>query len=453
MQSINPSTGEVLGEVVESTQEQLRMAIDNARNAFNIWSDMAVSERIAYFDKFIENIVANKDKIASLTSQEMGMPLAQALVDVDGCIDYARHYARVAPKVLADVVTAEDDKSRHVVVSDPLGVLVVIIPWNFPLANIIWAAGEAILAGNTVVIKHSEQTPLFCEFVESNLTNVFPPGVINYVYGAGQVGQWLSEGDIDGIVFTGSTATGLSLAATAAKKFIPFIGELGGSAPGIVCEDADLEGVIDTIYFSKFINNGQACDAMKRLIVHKSLFDDVVDDLKELVESKKIGDATDKNTDIGPLVSEKQLQRLQIQYDDAIKKGAKLITGGPITDGRVGNYFKPTILTDITSDMLVWKEEVFGPILPIVSFETEQQAIDMANDTAFGLGAYIFTENADNFRRLARHLETDMVSQNNISYVRPENPFGGRKMSGNAKEHGIYGFTQVTRKKVISEAK
>jgi aldehyde dehydrogenase (NAD+) len=239
----------------------------------------------------------------------------------------------------------------------------------------------------------------------------------------------------------------------AAEKFIKIVLELGGSAPGIVLEDADIDSVLDTIYSNRFWNSGQMCDALKRLIVHQSILEDVVEALKKKMQNIKLGDPSQMDTDIGPMVSEKQLTLLSEQVQDAIDKGANVKIGGVRSDKFVGSYFEPTLLTNVDPTMKVWQEEVFGPVLPVVTFGEIEDAIKIANDTSYGLGGYIFGKDSAIMHKIAEELETGMVAINNTSYVKPCSPFGGYKRSGMGREHGVFGFHDLTQVKVIAEPK
>ena len=252
------------------------------------------------------------------------------------------------------------------------------------------------------------------------------------------------------ICFTGNTKTGEYLYKAAANKMIPILMELGGSAPGIICQDADIDAVIKGVFNKKFTNAGQLCHALKRLIVHESKFHEVVEKLKYIAASQVIGDALDRETTMGPLVSEKQLNTLIEQFNDAVSKGAKIICGGKQPAGLKGSYFEPTILTNITKDMRVWKEEVFGPVLPVVSFKTIDEAIDLANDTIYGLGGYVFTTSKETFNMVSRELKTGMVSCNNLAYSSAYNPFGGTKASGLGRTRGKWGFQGLCNIKIIA---
>ena len=285
--------------------------------------------------------------------------------------------------------------------------------------------------------------------IEEIISNILPEGVFCEVYGGPKVGNLLVHQDIDMICFTGSTTVGQHIYEVASKKLIRIVLELGGSAPGIVFEDTDLDSVMDSIYYNKFLNCGQVCDGLKRLLVHKNIFNETVEKLKEVTERKNVGNPEDKDTDIGPLVSEKQLKTLQLQVKDALSKGAKIVTGGKRLNIN-GAYYSPTLLINVKPDMKVWKEEVFGPVLPIVKFSSEDEAIRLANDTKYGLGGYIFTTNKERALRIAKRVKTGMVAVNNSTYVIPSNPFGGYKKSGIGREHGKYGLRELCQIKVIS---
>jgi acyl-CoA reductase-like NAD-dependent aldehyde dehydrogenase len=254
-------------------------------------------------------------------------------------------------------------------------------------------------------------------------------------------------------VFTGSTNTGQKLYKIAAEKFIPILLELGGSAPGIVFDDADIDNAVEAIYWQRYANCGQACDGLKRLIVHETVFDKVVGKLKERLEESVVGDPTNKKTDFGPLAAKRQLNLLESQVKDAVGQGAEVIVGGNRPKKLKGFYYEPTILTNVKTKMKVWQEEVFGPVLPIVSFKSEEQAVSYANDTQYGLGSYVYTKDKKKAERVASRLEAGMVSVNGTNYVLPVNPFGGYKKSGLGREHGKWGLRELCQIKVIASDK
>ena len=311
-----------------------------------------------------------------------------------------------------------------------------------------------MLSGNTVVFKHSEECPLCGKFLENIFVKNLPIGVFNEVYGNGEVGKILVSQDINMIAFTGSTKAGKSLYKTAGEKFIKATMELGGSAPGIIFEDADIDLTVQNVCSYRLLNTGQACDGLKRLIVHESVFDEVVNKICLIFNSKKIGNAIDPKTELGPLVAKRQLDLLVSQVMDAKEKGATIVTGGNNSENKLnGSFFEPTVLTGVTKDMKVWTEEVFGPVLPIVKFKTEEEAVELANDTTYGLGAYIYTLDKERSDRISKLLKTGLVSINGVNYILPFNPFGGYKNSGFGREHGKYGFHEVTQIKLVAKNK
>lgn len=451
--SVNPSNYEPIDEVEVSSQEEIESKVAAAHKSKKTWRELGIAGRVELLRKVSAKFAENKERLAQLETREMGMPIKEALDDADFSLEYFNSYLDEGEEHLKSVVTLENDKERHEVFHEPYGAVACIVPWNFPFANWVWQCGQNLVAGNTIVFKHSEETPLCGKLIEEIVNSVLPEGVFNEVYGDGSVGEILVNQDVDFICFTGSTSTGIKIKQAAASRLIPTSMELGGSAPGIVFEDADVDAVIGTIFTARFMACGQMCDGLKRLIVHESKAEEVIAKLTKLVKSKRIGDASDKQTDFGPLVAKRQLDLLEAQVADATAKGAKVIIGGEQPNNLKGAYYEPTLLTNITNDMRVWQEEVFGPVLPIVTFSDEETAVSMANDTKYGLGAYVFTTDNERFMRVAQQLESGMVSQNTLSYINTCNPFTGYKMSGGGLEHAQFGFEEVTRIKVIAREK
>lgn len=451
LKSINPSTKELIGEVSISSSSEISQKVKDARNATKAWKDLGVKGRTQRLKKVISNFDKKKDEFATLISNEMGMPIEESRYDVDGAIEYFEWYLDNAQKYLAPEIVHKDKKQTHTVYREPVGVVAAITPWNFPASNFVWMCGQNLVVGNTVVFKDSEEVPLCGKFIEEIMDSTkLPKGVFSEVYGGGEVGNELVKQDIDMICFTGSTSTGQKLYKVAAEKFIRVFLELGGSAPGVVFEDADVDTVMDTIYANRFDNCGQICDGLKRLIVHESKYDEVVSKLIDKLEGVKVGIAIEEDTNIGPMVSKKQLEVLRKQVADAKKKGAKVEFEYKLGKTLKGYFYPPTILVNIKTNMDIWREEVFGPVLPIVKFKTEEEAVKKANDTKYGLGGYIFTEDKKQALRVSRQIRSGMIQQNNTSYVVPASPFGGCKLSGIGREHGKFGFYDLTELKLIS---
>lgn len=454
LQSINPSNYQVIGSVGISTTQEVEDKVELARSAQKEWADLGVAKRVSLLKKAFEDLKNKKAEFTLLEAKEMGMPLNETLTDFDANFDYANWCFDNAEKYLSPETTFENDKEIHQVFHEPIGISAVIVPWNFPFGNFIWGVLQSLIAGNTVVFKHSEECPLSGKFLEEILTKHLPQGVFSEVYGAGEVGSTLVSQNVDMIAFTGSTKTGKYLYELAGKKFIKAVMELGGSAPGVIFGDADLDLAVGNVCFNRLLNQGQCCDGLKRLIVHEDIFDEVVKKVASTFSAKKIGNAEDKETEVGPLVAKRQLNLLISQVEDAKKKGAKVITGGNSLEEKLGGaFFEPTVLTGVTNDMRVWREEVFGPVLPIVKFKTEQEAIELANQTAYGLGSYIFTKDQEKAGRVSKAIQSGMVSVNGTNYVMPFNPFGGYKNSGFGRENGRYGFHEVTQIKIIAKNK
>lgn len=453
--STNPGKNyEVLGEVEFSTEEEIKGKVQNAQKAKKQWKELGLDGRIKYLRTLVDHFTRRQEELAQLATKEMGMPITQSKADVADAIRFFTWYLDHAHECISPEVIYEDDKVTHTVFYEPLGVAAVITPWNFPLSNFVWGAGQNLIVGNTVVFKHSEECPLFEKLLEEIIVSSgLPEGVFSEVYGDGTVGDLLVHQDVNLISFTGSTKVGKHLYRVAAEKFIKAVMELGGSAPGIIFADANLDDIIETIYFNKFTNCGQMCDALKRLIIHESIFDEVVNRLIQQVQSVTVGDPADEKTEVGPLVAKRQLELLEDQVKDALNKGAKIVTGGKQPVNLQGAYYEPTILIHVKPNMRVWQEEVFGPVLPVVSFKTEEEAIKLANDTKYGLGSYIYTKDKNKALQIASQIDAGMVSINNASYIQPCSPFGGYKDSGMGREHGKFGFAELTQLKVVAVEK
>lgn len=453
--STNPSLWHsIIGSVTASTPLEVEQAVASARWAFASWSHTRVSERVNLLREVYEELVKNKELLAHSVAREMGMPIKLARDEVGYGIGYMDWYLLHAEEAVTPTVTHETETEIHTVTYEPKWVIAAITPWNYPVMLWAWACIQPLLAGNTVVWKISKEVILTGKLIADIISKAnLPPWVWTEIYGDGSIWDLLTDMDIDGITFTGSTNVGNHLREKAMKKNITAIMELGGSAPGIVCEDADIDSVIETIYFMRFSNSGQMCDGLKRLIVHESRYDELVAKLRDKIMRKKIGDAMDETTDIWPIVSESQLHHIAEQYDDALAHDANILAELPIPTWLSGSYFGATVLGNITRDMKVWKEEVFGPILPVVTYSTEEEAIELANDTIYWLGAYVFTESEATFDTIARELQTGMVQLNNVNYCIPADPFGGYKASGVGREHGRWWFHELTNIKVTSRAK
>ncbi len=451
--STNPAKNfEVIGEVNISTDAEIKEKINLANKAKLKWKELGVKKRVELLKPIYEEFEKRKKEFAPLITKEMGKPITQSANEVNGFLKDFEWFLDNGERALEDEITHKDKTSVHKIVYEPYGTAAVITPWNYPIEMFVWGTIPNLIAGNTVVFKISEECPLTGKLIEEVMNSKdLPKGVFSEVYGAGDVGQKLAEGDVNLIWFTGSTKVGKQLYRIAAEKFIKAVLEMGGSSPAIIFGDIDVPDVVKSIYNERFSNCGQVCDSIKRLIVHESIFKEVVEKLKMEVEKKILGDPSDKNTDLGSLVAKRQLDLLQSQVKDAIKKGAKAITGGKVPNKLKGAYYEPTLLTNITRNMRVWTEEVFGPVLSIVSFKTEEEAVELANDTIYGLGSRVYSKDISRAERVASRIEAGTVEINYATRWLHCNPFGGYKQSGIGREHGTMGFRELCQIKVISK--
>ncbi len=450
--STNPARNyDVLGEVMVSTPNDVADAVAKARAAQPAWQSLGISGRVAILKKLVDVFRKQKDALSMMTCREMGRPIVGAHATVDYgllCWEWNLEHAQ---ECLKPYETFRDEKEIAEVWYEPAGVATVIVPWNFPFSNFTWGVSQNLIAGNTVVYKASEEIPLFGKLLDAAFAEAgVPEGMFNQVYGGGDVGAILLQQNVDLMCFTGSTATGRRVYQAACEKLIPALLEMGGSDPGIVFADADVPGIINRIYDARFRNSGQICNALKRLIVHESRVAEVIGLLISILKDKRIGDPEHRATDFGPLAAQRQLELLEAQVEDARSKGATILIGGKRPDGLQGAYYEPTLMTRITPDMRVWREEVFGPVLPIVTFATYDEAIRLAQDTMYGLGSYIFTTNQSLEIKAAQDMRSGMVQINNTpTATRPCNPFGGRGASGLGMENGMFGFHDVCRRKFV----
>jgi succinate-semialdehyde dehydrogenase / glutarate-semialdehyde dehydrogenase len=451
--SINPANNLILGDVAISSQQVIIEKVKQADAARSNWKKLGIPKRIAILRTVMQAFKMREREIALLTVKEMGKTITETLGDLVWDFDYFQDFLEQGPKYLEDEITIQDGKATHRIVYEPRGIVACIVPWNFPFANFVWGVIPNLIVGNTVIFKHSEECPLVGKLIEDVMLDCkdLPPGVFSEVYGGAEVGEVLANQNINMIWFTGSSKVGKELFAIAGQKQIKAILEMGGSNPAIVFDDVNIDEVIPKIYKGRFTNCGQVCDAIKRLIVHKNIYKTFVEKMAAYVNKIKIGDPEDAGTELGPLAAMRQVDLLENQVNDSVSLGAVVVTGGKRVTGFSGAYYLPTLLVNINRNMRVWKEEVFGPVLPIVPFETENEAIELANDTPYGLGAVIHSADVKRARRVAAEIEAGFVDINDGNHWRPCNPFGGYKISGMGCEHGRLGFHELCQFKVVAE--
>ncbi len=453
LESINPANLQVLGKIKYSSQDEIINKVEAAHRAKKAWKELGIKKRIAILRPLIDAFKARVDDIILLTTREMGKPLVESKGDIKFDFDYFEAFLNDAPQYLEDEITLAEGKKINRIVYEPRGVVASIVPWNFPFSNFIWGVIPNLIVGNTVIFKFSEECPLLGKLMEEVMLSIpeLRQGVFAEIYGDGETGAFLAEQNVDMIWFTGSSTVGKKLYEVAGKKQIKAILEMGGSNPAVVFEDVDIDTIVPAIYRARFSNCGQICDALKRLIVHESIYQQVVDKLVKHIEAIKVGDPENEQTEMGPLVAMRQLHVVEEQMADAVKRGAKVLIGGKHPDHLTGAFYLPTLVVDVKPEMRIWKEEVFAPVLPVVSFATEEEAIQLANDTVYGLGAFVYSNNLERARRVAAQIDAGAIDINEGNHWTPSNPFGGHKNSGMGCEHGRLGFQELCKFKVIAE--
>ena len=437
----NPATGEIIGAVPDMSREDVRQAIEAADAAWPAYRDLTAKERSELLRKWFNLIIAHKEDLAHLMTIESGKVITESLGEVVYGASFIEWFAEEAKRTYGDVIPGHAKDKRIVVIKQSIGVAAAITPWNFPLAMITRKVGPALAAGCPVIVKPPSLTPL-TGLALSYLAEQagFPAGIYNTVTSANgsEVGKELCEHKkVRKISFTGSTATGKILMAQCASTLKKLSLELGGNAPFIVFDDADIDAAVKGAVVSKFRHNGQTCVCVNRILVHEKVYDDFVDKFTIAVKNLKTGDVTDKSVQVGPLINESGLQKVKDHIKDAIEKGARITTGGEASSGL---FFKPTVLAESNSNMIIAKEEVFGPVAPIFKFSSEAEAIQMANDTEFGLASYFYSKDVNRCWRVAEALEYGMVGINEGLISTEMAPFGGIKESGFGREGSKYGM-------------
>ncbi|HEY8369052.1 MAG TPA: NAD-dependent succinate-semialdehyde dehydrogenase [Thermodesulfobacteriota bacterium] len=453
----NPATGDVIAKVADAGREETRQAIHAAARAFPEWSGATAKTRADALTKACQLMLERKEELARLMTTEQGKPLAEARGEVVYAAGFLEWYAGEAVRVYGETIPASVTTKRLVVLRQPIGVVAAITPWNFPSAMITRKIAPALAAGCTVVVKPAEQTPLSALalgriFLEAG----FPPGVVNIVTSRDprEVGaELLSNPIVRKVTFTGSTEVGKLLMRQAADQVKKVSLELGGHAPFIVFEDADLDAAADGAVASKFRNMGQTCVCANRLYVHRSVVDAFTRKFTERVAKLKMGNGLEEGVQVGPLIDEQGFKKVEAHVADAVAQGAVVLLGGkPRRDGAFakGYFYEPTVLTGVKDSMRIMKEETFGPVAPIEPFDTEDEVIRKANDTPYGLAAYFYSRDVGRVWRVAERLEYGIVGANDALPSVPQAPFGGWKESGIGREGGREGMEPFLETKYVS---
>ena len=453
--STNPADNyKKVGQVKISTGSQIASKVAKAQKVKAYWKELGVKGRVKLLEPVRDEFRDRKDEIAKLISVETGKVITESVSEVARYTDELSWFLENGPKALKDEITLDDDESVHRMIFEPTGVAACIAPWNFPFGMSVWGIFPNLIVGNPVVFKISEESPLVGKLMEEIILNHnLPEGVFAEIYGAGDIGKKLSGSDINLIWFTGSTKVGKSLYKTAANKFIKVVLEMGGSSPCVVFNDIDIDLAVPVIFGGRFRHCGQVCSSLKRLIVQESISDELTSALSDIVEKQKVGNPLDAKTDLGSLVARRQLVLIKEQLQDALGKGAKIVAQTQLPKGLKGAYFPPTLITNIKKNMRVWREEVFGPVFPIITFKTEEGAVGLANDTVYGLTGRVMSSDLKRAERVASKIDAGTISINYESRFLACDPFGGYKDSGMGRERGLHGLRELCQVKVIQKSK
>jgi succinate-semialdehyde dehydrogenase / glutarate-semialdehyde dehydrogenase len=444
----NKATGDVLSRVPEFGQAETRTAIAAAERAFAKWSRLLAKERSSLVRKWYELIVEHADELALLLTNEQGKPLAEARGEILYAAGFIEFFAEEAKRVNGETIPSFKSDARILVIKQPVGVVAAITPWNFPAAMITRKAGPALAVGCTMVLKPASDTPLTALALAALSEQAgIPKGVFNVITGkASVIGKELTSNPaVRMLTFTGSTEIGRVLMAQCAPTVKKLGLELGGNAPFIVFDDADLDKAVQGAMASKYRNAGQTCVCANRIYVQDGVYDAFVQKLAAEVRKMKVGAGTEEGVTTGPLINKAAVEKVEEHVADAIAHGAKVISGGK-RHARGGNFYEPTILTDVTSQMMVAREETFGPVAPLFRFKTEQEVVTMANDTPFGLAAYFYARDIGRVWRIAEALECGIIGINEGIISNEVAPFGGVKESGIGREgshHGVEEYLEM----------
>jgi succinate-semialdehyde dehydrogenase / glutarate-semialdehyde dehydrogenase len=450
----NPADGTVVGHVPHVGQDETTRAIDAAWRAFAGWSRMLPVDRARYLHAWADNILARQNEFAQLMSLEQGKPVAEAAGEINASVGFIRWYAEEGRRVYGEVIAPSRVLQRITVLRQPVGVVGLITPWNFPAAMVLRKMSPALAAGCTVVLKPAKQTPLIAiALIDCLIETGIPAGVVNVVTGdAGVISDaLLADPRVRKVSFTGSTEVGKSVMRRAADTVKRLSLELGGNAPAIVFPDADLDLAAAAILDNKFENCGQVCNGINLVYAHSSIAEALANRLAEGAAKIHVGHGQQSGVQMGPLIDANALRKVEDLVHDAVTKGAHVKTGGQrLTQFDNGNFYAPTVLTGVTRDMDLAHDEVFGPVCPVLTFESEAEVLAKSNDTPYGLSAYVFTRDVGRVYRMAEGLDVGMVAVNSTSLSFPQAPFGGIKESGQGREGGHHGIDDYLEYKFVS---
>ena len=448
LKTVNPATQEILNEYDVMTKEKIIESVRRARNVFSEWKK-DIHKRADFLYAFAAELRKNKENLAKIATQEMGKIIKESRSEVEKCA-WAIEYFADNGKIFASDEVLNTDARKSVISFQPIGVIGSIMPWNFPYWQAIRFAAPSLIVGNTIVLKPASATMQCGIEIENTFRKAgAPDGIFQTIIGDSSIAEYLIDSDINAVSFTGSVLVGAKVAQRATSQLKKTVLELGGSDPFVVCEDADIERASSGAVMGRFINCGQSCIASKRFIVVQKIAEKFIEKFVEKTENLKVGDPLADNTNIGPLVNAKSLNNMESIVAESVKEGAEILTGGERISNDKGFFYPPTILKNISSKMRIANEEVFGPVAPIIIVDDENNAIKTANDSKYGLGASIWTQDLDKAERLSKAIESGIVTINNVVVSDPRIPFGGVKNSGFGREMSRYGMLEFVNIKSV----
>ena len=447
VKTINPVTEEVIAEYEIISKEKINESVKKSRTAFNEWKK-DIKKRSAFVHTLADELRKNKTELARVATKEMGKPIKEALSEVEKCA-WAMEFYGDNGDIFLNPEIVNTDARKSFLSFEPIGIIGSIMPWNFPYWQALRFAAPSLMAGNTIVLKPASAT-MQCGIEIEHLfkKSGFPEGVFQTLVGDSSIVESMIDSDINAVTFTGSTSIGAKVAQRATSQLKKCVLELGGSDPFIVCDDADVEKAANGAVKGRFINCGQSCIASKRFLVTKNISKEFIEKFVQNTEKLRVGDPTLEDTDIGPLVNVDGLNKIEELVTDAVKNGAEVLTGGKRIKDK-GYFYSPTVITKISSKMRMAQEETFGPVAPITVVNSEMEAIKIANDSQFGLGASVWTQDLVKAEKLSRMIESGMVTVNNVLISDPRIPFGGVKHSGFGRELSRYGMLEFVNIKSI----
>lgn len=450
----NPATNEVIGEVPSVTEALINDAIDASYQAFSSWSKLTAAERAEYLHAWAENLLHKKEKLASIMTEEQGKPYSESLGEIEGCAQFIKWNAEEGKRIYGEIIPPSSPNQRISVIKQPVGVCALITPWNFPGAMVARKVSPALAAGCTVIVKPSSETPriaiaIMDELIATGIDN----GVANLITGKSSLisETLLHDRRVSKISFTGSTEIGKLLMKKAADQVKRISLELGGNAPVIVLNDADLDKAADAIVENKFENTGQMCNGINTVLAQSEIKDELTTKVIERVTQLRVGPGNQKNVQVGPLINSGAIEKVEKLVSEAEKAGADIATGGKKVENSSSNlFYQPTVVTNVKPEMSIAKEEIFGPVAPIIAFDTIDEAIKIANASPYGLAAYFFSNNVNTVYQVSEQLDFGMIGVNGTQLSVPQAPFGGIKESGMGREGGHYGLDGFLELKYIS---